>query len=237
MNMNSSKYREKIYRKYVETLTRYSEQPNDEQEYERRKKLYDLNYKQFLPSDKDSTILELGCGKGFFLKYLEEMGYSHIRGVEKSESQILHALSDVKDYIIVDDMFNYLKNCAQKFDLIVLFHVLEHLFKDEILDILELIYDSLTDKGTLIIEVPNAGSPIFGGNSRFSEFTHEVGFTPPSLKEVILVSGFEKVKVYPIRGLSIKARVVFNIVNFFIHSRFTKDIFVEGEIFAVVWKR
>lgn len=235
--MNPPKYREKIYNRYVETLTRYSEQPNDEREFERRKKLYDLNYKKFLPADKNSKILELGCGKGFFLKYLKEMGYSRIKGVEKSSSQFLHALPEVKDYIIVDDMFNFLQNCSEKFNLIVLFHVLEHLFKDEILDILELIYNRLTDKGIAIIEVPNAGSPVFGGNSRFSEFTHEVGFTPPSLKEVILISGFEKVKVYPVKGLSIKARIVFDIINFFIHSRFTKDIFIEGEIFAVGWKR
>ncbi|MEM1973810.1 MAG: hypothetical protein QXN68_03370, partial [Thermoplasmata archaeon] len=82
--MNSLRYREKIYSRYVETLTRYSEQPNDEQEYVRRKKLYDLNYKKFLPSDKNTKILELGCGKGFFLKYLKEMGYSYIKGVENS---------------------------------------------------------------------------------------------------------------------------------------------------------
>lgn len=235
--MNSPKYRDKIYSRYVETLTRYSEQLNDEQEYTRRKKLYDLNYKKFLPSDKNSKTLDLGCGKGYFLKYLKEMGYSNIKGVEKSSSQILHALSDVKDYIIVDDMFNYLKNSSESFDVITLFHVLEHLFKDEILDLLELVYQRLKEDGMLIIEVPNAGSPLFGGNSRFSEFTHEVGFTPSSLKEIILHNGFKNITVFPIKGVSPIAKIFFNFINFFIHSRFSKDIFIEGEIFAVGWKR
>ncbi len=234
--MGSARYREKIYSQYVETLTRYSENSDDPKEYERRKRLYDLNYGKFLLEDKNSKILELGCGKGFFLKYLKEKGYFNIKGVEKSTSQISSALPDIKELIIPDDMFNYLQNCSEEFNLIMLFHVLEHLFKEEVLELLELIYERLTEKGMLIIEVPNAGSPLFGSNNRFAEFTHEVGFTPSSLREVILVSGFKKVSVHPIKGLSFRARFVFNIINFILHSRFTKDIYIDGEIYAIAWK-
>jgi len=227
------KYREKIYRKYVEILTKYSEKPNDNQEYKKRKKLYNLNYKKFLPSNRESKILELGCGKGFFLKYLKEMGYSNILGVEKSESPILHALSDIKNYIVEDDMFNYMKNCSEKYDLIVLFHVIEHLFKEEVLDILELIYEKLSSNGILLIEVPNASSPLFGCINRYSEFTHEIGFTPSSLREILMISDFKNVEVYSVRDLSILARITFKFVNYFLHSRFTKDMFIEGGIFAI----
>ncbi len=234
--MGSARYREKIYSQYVETLTKYSENLNPLKEYERRKRLYDLNYEKFLPPDKNSKIVELGCGKGFFLKYLKEKGYFNIKGVEKSSSQISSALPDIKELIVPDDMFNYLKKCSEEFDLIILFHVLEHLFKEEVLELLELIYDRLSEKGILIIEVPNAGSPLFGSSNRFIDFTHEIGFTPSSLREVILVTGFKNVTVYPIKGLSFKSRFVFNIINFFLHSRFTKDIYIEGEIYAIAWK-
>lgn len=234
--MSLSRYREKIYSQYVETLRRHSENLDDSREYERRKRIYDLNYEKFLPSDKNSKILELGCGKGFFLKYLKEKGYFNIKGVEKSSSQLFHALPDTREYIVFDDMFNYLRDSSEEFDLIALFHVLEHLFKDEILDLLELIYKRLSKAGILIIEVPNAGSPIFGSNNRYAEFTHEVGFTPSSLREVILVTGFKNVTVYPIKGLSLKARFVFHIVNAFFHSRFSKDLYIDGEIYAVAQK-
>lgn len=230
------KYREKIYSKYVEIQTKYLEQPNNDQEYRRRKKLYNLNYKKFLPSNRDSKILELACGKGFFLKYLKEMGYSNILGVEKSESQILHALSDIKNYIIQDDMFSYLQNCSEKYDLIVLFHILEHLFKEEVLELLKLVYERLTNGGIIFIEVPNASSPLFGCLNRYSDFTHEIGFTPSSLREILFISDLTNIEIYPVKGISIFARITFKFINFIIHARFTKYMFIEGEIFAVGYK-
>ncbi|MDI6713509.1 MAG: methyltransferase domain-containing protein [Thermodesulfovibrio sp.] len=223
------KYREKIYRKYVEILTKYSEKPNDNQEYKKRKKLYNLNYKKFLPSNRESKILELGCGKGFFLKYLKEMGYSNILGIEKSESQILHALSDIKNYIVEDDMFNYLQNCSIEYDMIVLF--------DEILELLELIHKRLSNKGILIIEVHNASSPLFGSFGRYSDFTHEVGFTPLSLRQLLLTYNYVDIEVHPVKGVSPYARIFFLIVNRILHSRFTRHMFIEGEIYGVGKKK
>jgi len=231
------KYREKIYSKYFEIQTKYLEQPSDEQEYRRRKSLYNLNYKKFLPSKSDAKILELGCGKGFFLKYLKGMNYSDILGVEKSKSQILHALPDVKHHIVEEDMFNYLKNCSEKYDLIVLFHVLEHLFKDEALELLELIYERLSMNGVVIIEVPNASSPLFGSFGRYSDFTHEVGFTPLSLRQLLLAYNYVDVEIQPLKGVSPYARIFFSIVNRILHSRFTRYIFIEGEIYGVGRKK
>jgi len=229
-------YREKCYSKYVETLTRYSEKKDIQEEFCYRSKIYDLNYKRLLPDNKDSKILELGCGPGYFLKYLENNGYKNCMGVDWSEQQISKALDLQVRNIMNEDLFKFMRETDDKFDLICSFHVLEHLFKDEIIEFLELIHARLNKNGMCIIEVPNTSSPLFGGLGRYIDFTHEVGFTPPSLREVLLVSGFGKIQVLPVKGISPFARLFFKILNYILHSRFTRDMFVEGEIIGVGYK-
>lgn len=231
-------YRKRFYEKYVQTQIRHTAKYDFKDEYNFRRKIYKLNYKNILPKDKDAHILELGCGAGYFLKYLKELGYQNIHGVDISPEQLeLAKKLGGSLYIVQADIFDYLKSTKQKFDMICAFHVLEHLFKNEILELLSFIYEKLNNNGMILIEVPNAGSPLFGGQNRYSEFTHETGFTAPSLKEVLLICEFLDVKVFPIKGVSPYARTFFKIFNYFLHSRFNKDLFIEGEIFGIGYKK
>ncbi len=125
-------YRKRFYEKYVQTLIRHTSKHDLEDEYNFRKKIYELNYKSILPEDKNANILELGCGPGYFLKYLNELGYKNIQGVDISPEQLeLAKKLGVSSYIVQADIFDYLKSTKQKFDMICAFHLLEHLFKNE----------------------------------------------------------------------------------------------------------
>lgn len=233
-----SSYRKKIYDHYVETLTRYSCPKSIEKEYSFRRKIYEINYKALLPSDKEVKILELGCGAGYFLRYLKELGYNNVRGVDISPQQIAVAKKQgIEDLIIESDIFEFLNNTSDNFDMICAFHVLEHLYKEEILQLLSMIYIRLNKGGFLIIEVPNAGSPLFGSQNRYVDFTHEIGFTATSLKDVIYIAGFREINIFPLRGISPLARVFFRVINKFLHSRFTRDMFIEGELIAYAYKK
>ena len=81
------------------------------------------------------------------------------------------------------------------YDLLFLMDVLEHLKKQEVLDLLELAHGALNVGGRIVIHVPN-GEGLFGMRVRYGDFTHEVCFTPQSIKQVLRACGFREVAVH-----------------------------------------
>ena len=73
--------------------------------------------------------------------------------------------------------------------------IIEHLKKDEVLEFLDLISKALKPSGRVLIATVNAQS-LFGGRAVFVDFTHEQGFTPGSLSQVMRICNFKDVKVY-----------------------------------------
>lgn len=233
----TASYREKIYKRYVETYSEVYRKKDYLKEFSSQSELYELNYKTILPPNKKSTILELGSGPGYFLKYLLDNGYENIFGVDTSPQQLEVASQLGINSVSHSDIFDFLKSSNNKYDFICSFHVLEHLFKDEIIELIEMINLRLNKGGMILIEVPNSGSPLLGNQGRYGEFTHEVGFTASSLREILLVCGFTDVRILPVVALSPFARFFFKAVNYILHSRFTKDMFVDGDIIGVGHKK
>jgi len=82
-----------------------------------------------------------------------------------------------------------------EFDMIIANDIVEHLKKQEVIQFLDAIYASLKPTGVLLLGTVNAFS-LFGAAMVFVDFTHEVGFTPISLAQVLRACGFAEVKVY-----------------------------------------
>jgi hypothetical protein len=70
-----------------------------------------------------------------------------------------------------------------------MFDIIEHVKKDRIIELLNLVYKTLSCKGKLIIRTPNMAS-IVGCYGRYIDFTHEVGFTSESLRQVLSETEF-----------------------------------------------
>jgi len=73
------------------------------------------------------SILEIGCGNGFFLMQAGRQGYRDVRGVEPSRSAVELAPSDIRDRIVCG-MIGAGIFPAGTFDAICLFQVLDHIF-------------------------------------------------------------------------------------------------------------
>ena len=61
---------------------------------------------------------------------------------------------------------------------------MEHIEKNRILEFLELVNNSLIEGGIALIEVPNMDW-IWASHERYMDFTHEVGFTKESLRQIM----------------------------------------------------
>ncbi len=147
------------------------------------------------PTDK---IIDLGCGTGNLLKALHQKGFNNLWGVELSEMEYkIASQENPHAHIFKNDLSSFLITTKENFDAILLIDVLEHIKKDNILTLLELIHSKLNHKGRLILKVPNADSPIFASPSRYGDFTHEISFNKTSLSMILRDSNFEKISVYP----------------------------------------
>lgn len=141
----------------------------------------------------DSSILELGCNKGYLLSLLAQRGYTSTTGVDLSggDLQIARKLAP-QARLIEQDIFTFLDTCEQ-FDVILLKALIEHVEKDKVLLLLQKIHSKLNVGGIVLIDVYNADW-LFSHHDRYMDFTHELGFTQESLTQVMLFS-FKNVSV------------------------------------------
>lgn len=93
-------------------------------------------------------------------------------------------------------VFTFLGHKEEVYDLISAHDLIEHFEKNRILVLLELIYKALKSGGTVLISTLNAES-LCSARYRYGDFTHEVGFTPHSLPQVLYFTGFTDVRVFP----------------------------------------
>ncbi|WP_316737851.1 class I SAM-dependent methyltransferase [Pedobacter aquatilis] len=160
-------------------------------------KIQQIEYKAVLKKIKSykstpATVLDFGSGKGLFLQFAKEQGFD-VKGIESSVPRADYA----KKYFGLDVNTDYYKSGSvfnTKFDVLTMFHVLEHIhLSDNLLQ--NLIQDNLKDDGLLIIEVPNFNSwqSKWAGNKwlHLDVPRHISHFTPAILKTLIEHNGFK----------------------------------------------
>ena len=210
-------YKDKFYSKYVSAHASHLYGEISLADIKKQFPAWQKYFGQFLPEDKNAKIIDLGCGNGGFIYWLQKMGYQNAEGIDISAEQIEAGQklgiknirqTDIKEFLLTQ-LPNY--SITNNYDVIFMRDVIEHFSKEEILDILEIIYKSLKNNSILIIQTPNAESP-FSGRFRYCDFTHEISFTESSIRQILLVSGFKSVDVYPqrpvIHGLKSLIRAV-----------------------------
>ncbi len=208
----------------------------DEAAYQRQIQEYDFLLSSLLPADKSARILELGCGVGFLLYYLASQGYKNLVGVDQSEGQFAYAKKFCPDslQLIHQDVQDFLSSPPELFEQIILFDLLEHIPKKEIAPFIKNLYNALKLGGSLIIRTPNMASPL-GVFSRYIDFTHEVGFTEFSLRQVFFKTPFQghiELIHLPLRGSLISRLVQW------IYRHFCRRLYMlEGRIVPTIFDR
>ena len=144
----------------------------------------------FLPRSPEARILELGCGQGRFLKFVEDCGYRNMVGVDVSAEQVEVARKLCSSAEVCHgDVLDYLAECEPA-DVIVAIDLIEHLTKEELIHFLELTRQRLRPEGVLVLQTPNAASPL-GLRQRYHDFTHEISFDRAALTNLLRLTGFE----------------------------------------------
>jgi SAM-dependent methyltransferase len=155
-------------------------------------RVYDDYLAGWLPQAKGAAIADVACGAGSLLHFFKCRGFSNLFGVDVSGEQVEIARQVVPG-VVRGDLFEFLADRPDAFDLITGLDVIEHLSKEEVLRLLDGCWRSLRPGGRLILQTPNADSPFFAA-VRYADFTHEVCFTPGSLGWLLGLCGFGDVR-------------------------------------------
>jgi hypothetical protein len=121
------------------------------------------------------------------LQSLRRLGYTNLLGVEINDQAAAHCLANGLNVArSITDVIGL------KAGLVIMSHVLEHLQKKAMVNILSVLRSSLESDGSLFICVPNAQSAT-GAYWAYEDFTHEYLFTSGSLFYVARLAGFSQV--------------------------------------------
>lgn len=107
---------------------------------------------------KDKSILDIGCGTGDFLVACRNNGWE-VQGVEPNAKAMeissgkLSSIGDMPKRRVVFQDIQELIDMKKKYDVISMWHVLEHIYN--LTEYIELLKSLLNKNGVLIIAVPN----------------------------------------------------------------------------------
>lgn len=153
-----------------------------------------------LPENRSIPILDVGCGFGFALRAMRAAGFTNVQGLEVSPDQAEIARRAGFEVSLVADTGAFLRQCKDRFGVILLLDVLEHVPVAFQIDLLRAIREVLEVGGRLILTVPNANSPL-AARWRYNDYTHCSSFTEHSLFFVLRNAGFGVIKMDNSKGI------------------------------------
>jgi SAM-dependent methyltransferase len=136
----------------------------------------------YMPAFKNAEkVVDVGCGPGVFLDLLRENGAKGI-GLDIDPDVVAQAVARGHEaYVATDkDLAKY----ANGSDGIHISHVIEHLWGDEMLNLLKASADSLRLGGVLVVRTPNWSNPHVCGGGFWDDYTHK---RPYSLRQLIRI--------------------------------------------------
>lgn len=173
---------------------------NYKTESEYLKKTYWKYFSKHIDPKKigDLKILEIGCGNGFFLEKLLDMGARHVYGIEPGRPSVQKSRNDIRKNIKVSILK---KNLFPKsfFDVIVCFHTLDHIVDPN--DFLNISKSLLKTKGKVIFIVHNTQGlsvMLFGEKSPIFDIEHVFLFNKQNLSHLLKLNNFKSVKTFDV---------------------------------------
>lgn len=145
------------------------------------------------------SVLEIGCGTGFFLEAALDNGFIEVAGVEPGKQVVAMASDRVRDKIAVDIMRPGL--FSSKFDLVCLFQVFDHL--SDPLGILKECKALLSNGGRILLLNHNTdalSAKILGEKSPIFDIEHTYLYSPSTIAKILEKAGFKVVKQGSVRN-------------------------------------
>jgi O-antigen chain-terminating methyltransferase len=183
--------------------------------------------------DKCSNILDLGCGKGEFLKALSDAGKAGF-GIDSFEEAIQHCRSknlraenwEVRDYLLCKE------NNLEKFDGVYCAHLIEHLTPENVFELFALLFDSTKPGTKFIFVTPNFDDLAVSGSIFWMDLTHVRPYPGLLVQRMLESVGFRETSSKAIYGVGLNKAIL---KNYLIQKlRFGDRIFKPNSIITAI---
>lgn len=144
--------------------------------------------------DASGLILDIGCGRGEWLKLLGESGY-RARGIDLNPVMVEVCRKDGLDVDCIDILGGLARQPDASLAAITSFHVIEHLPFAVLFTALEQAWRALRPGGVLILETPNPENLLVGSHTFYHDFTHRNPVTPAAITFLARYLNFAEVRV------------------------------------------
>lgn len=178
-----------IYENYLENSTVGTDFSNW------KVKEFKVNYQKFFPEDKTEYVLDIGIGNGEMLYCMKQWGYANYEGIDISQSTIKACKAKDLNCQLVENTNQFLLENQNKYAVITLIHVIEHISKEDIIELIANCRKALKKDGCLIIETPNMAS-YDNAFMRYNDFTHVTGYTEASAAQMLQICNFKKMTIF-----------------------------------------
>jgi 2-polyprenyl-3-methyl-5-hydroxy-6-metoxy-1,4-benzoquinol methylase len=151
---------------------------------------------EILPNlpEKNISILEIGCGSGKLISFLLNKGYNNILGIDISEEMVDNAHASGLTNIYCGDVFEFLTNGEEEYDVIIGIDIIEHFEKSDLTRLLSLILTRLKKNGRVIFRTCNMDAPL-PGQFAYGDFTHATLLNASSAMQLMQSTGFTAIQV------------------------------------------
>lgn len=190
-------FKDSFYERYWSSHVAHRKGEASLDAFRRRGRVWQKHFAALLPADRQARIVDVGCGLGALVWWLQQRRYERVTGIDISDEQLAIARELGVRGVVKADLRSFLAEQPERFDVIILRDVVEHFPRREIVHILGLSRKALRPGGRVILQVPNAESPFFG-RIRYGDFTHELAFSSTSVVQVLNMVGFDHIEVRPV---------------------------------------
>jgi len=156
-------------------------------------RLYRRNFDALLPESRDANVLVMSCGIGYFVKYLNESGFGNVVGIDSDPAKVVYGKS-LGLNVEHENLFDFLEDTKQRFDMIVAEQEINHLTKDEVVVFLTRARRALVADGRLVVNSANYSNPITSADHLGLNFDHFTAFTEGGLEQAFAYCGFRDVR-------------------------------------------
>lgn len=181
--------------------------------FSRRVDYLSFNFKNYLNKlGKENTVLEIGPGIGEMLYLLNQRGLQLIDIIDNDSAVLKYCSAKFKiRKTILSKSLDLSKVVKDKYDLIILTQVFEHIPKSSYQNWIQTLYGALKSGGSIIITVPNGSNPL-SGTERYGDLQHENMFNIYSFSELMTFANLKDVE-YLIQGFEIPTNSLLGIIR------------------------
>jgi 2-polyprenyl-3-methyl-5-hydroxy-6-metoxy-1,4-benzoquinol methylase len=217
INKNNASFEEiqEFYDNFLDYLKNDRERPNKRHEYIKHR------LKQIIKSG--DKVLDLGCGIGITTEFISTLNVSKVIGVDLSPKLIEFAKNTVRNAeFLVHDITTL--NLNEKFDVISLCDVIEHIPRERYPELFNTIKRHLKDNGHVFITIPDPD---------YNDFIRK--HRPEKMQIIDNSVTFNEILHYcSVNGLKVK---LFNMYGIWLPNEYNEYILVNENLGKDSWKK